>query len=187
MDNDIKTYKLKLNGVYLLEVPIHIDKRGSFSEVFNNEINKSLDIKIDWIQDNESISNKNVFRGLHFQKSKFVQSKLIRVSNGKILDIMLDLRKNSSTYKKYISIKIDQRNNILFIPKGIAHGFLSLEKSTIVAYKCYGKYQPKHEHTICCDDKAISVNWGIKQPIISKKDEEGISLETYKTSKNING
>ena len=143
--NNIISYKLKLNGVYLLETQINFDKRGSFSEVFNNEINKSLNINIDWIQDNESVSNKNVFRGLHFQKSNFVQSKLIRVSKGEILDIMLDLRKNSSTYKKYISIKIDQRNNILFIPKGIAHGFLSLTDNTILNYKCDNLYRPNFE------------------------------------------
>ncbi len=165
-------YKLKLNGVYLLETPINFDKRGSFSEVFNNEINKSLNINIDWIQDNESVSNKNVFRGLHFQKSKFVQSKLIRVSNGKILDIMLDLRKNSSTYKKYISIKIDQRNNILFIPKGIAHGFLSLTDNTILNYKCDNLYNPDFESGVNPFKSNLKINWGVdlKNIIISKKD-----------------
>ncbi len=172
MNNNIKSYKLKLNGVYLLNIPINIDKRGSFSEVYNNEINKSLDVKIDWIQDNESISKKNVFRGLHFQKSNFVQSKLIRVSNGKILDVMLDLRKSSSTYKKYIYIKIDQRNNILFIPKGIAHGFLSLSDNTILNYKCDNIYNPDFESGINPFKSNLKINWGIdfKNIIISKKD-----------------
>jgi len=172
MDNYIKSYKLKLNGVYLLEIPIYKDKRGSFCEVFNNQINKYLDVEIDWIQDNESISNKYVFRGLHFQKSNFVQSKLIRVSNGKILDIMLDLRKNSSTYKKYISIRIDQGNNILFIPKGIAHGFLSLADNTILNYKCDNFYNPEFESGVNPFKSNLKVNWGVdlSNIIISKKD-----------------
>tara|TARA_Y100001970_G_scaffold125315_1_gene155056 strand:- start:1402 stop:1959 length:558 start_codon:yes stop_codon:yes gene_type:complete len=179
MNNNIKSYKLKLNGVYLLNIPINIDKRGSFSEVYNNEINKSLGVKVDWIQDNESVSNKNVFRGLHFQKSKFVQSKLIRVSNGKILDIMLDLRKNSSTYKKYISVKMDQRNNILFIPKGIAHGFLSLTDNTILNYKCDNLYNPDFESGVNPFKSELNIKWGIdlNNIIVSKKDSSFPSLK----------
>ena len=179
MNNNIKSYKLKLNGVYLLNIPINIDKRGSFSEVYNNEINKSLDVKIDWIQDNESISKKNVFRGLHFQKSNFVQSKLIRVSNGKILDVMLDLRKSSSTYKKYIFIKIDQRNNILFIPKGIAHGFLSLSDNTILNYKCDNLYNPDFESGVNPFKSGLNIKWGIdlNNIIVSKKDSSFPSLK----------
>ena len=156
----------------MLNIPLYIDKRGSFSEVFNKEINKSLGVKVDWKQDNESISKKNVFRGLHFQKSKYVQSKLIRVTNGKILDIMLDLRKNSSTYKKYISIKIEERNNILFIPRGIAHGFLSLTDNTILNYKCDNLYNPDVESGVNPFTSNLKINWGIdfKNIIISKKD-----------------
>ncbi len=163
----------------MLNIPINVDKRGSFSEVFNKEINKSLGVKVDWIQENESISKKNVFRGLHFQKSDFVQSKLIRVSNGKILDIMLDLRKNSSTYKKYISFKIEQRNNILFIPKGIAHGFLSLTDNTILNYKCDNLYNPNFESGINPFKSELNIEWGIdlKNIIVSKKDLSFPSLK----------
>ena len=168
----IKKYNLKLSGVFLLEVQIYNDLRGSFAEVYNPNFNKKLNIDNNWIQDNQSISKKNVFRGLHFQKSNFVQSKLIRVSNGKILDIMLDLRKSSSTYKKHITIKIEKQNHILYIPRGIAHGFLSLSNNTIVNYKCDNFYNPDFESGVNPFKSKLNINWGvdINKIKLSKKD-----------------
>ena len=131
----IKVKNLNLEGVCLLDIPLHKDNRGTFIEAYTDIINNKLNIDLNWIQDNESISYKNVFRGMHFQKGEYAQSKLIRVSNGKILDIMVDLRANSKTFKKCISIKLESRNNLLYIPKGIAHGFLALSDITIVNYK----------------------------------------------------
>ena len=96
----IKVKNLNLEGVCLLDIPLYKDNRGSFIEAYTDIINNKLNIDLNWIQDNESVSNKNVFRGMHFQKGKYAQSKLIRVSNGKILDIMVDLRKKSNTFKK---------------------------------------------------------------------------------------
>ena len=119
----IKVKNLNLEGVYLLDIPLHEDNRGAFIEAYTNDINNKLNIDLNWIQDNESVSNKNVFRGMHFQKGEYAQSKLIRVSNGKILDIMVDLRSSSKTFKKHITIKLESRNKLLYIPKGIAHGF----------------------------------------------------------------
>ena len=100
----IKKQKLDIDNVYLLNIKTFKDQRGSFLETYTDDVNKVLGINVNWIQENESLSHKNVFRGLHFQKKPFSQSKLIRVSNGKILDILIDLRKNSKTFKKCISV-----------------------------------------------------------------------------------
>ena len=133
-------------------------------------------------------NKKGVLRGMHYQTSPLDQGKLVRCTSGSVFDVIIDLRKSSDTYSYWAGIKLDSQENYqLWIPSGFAHGFLTLEENTIVAYNSYGKYQPKHEHTICWDDKTININWNIKDPIISKKDKKGMSLEAYKTSKNIYG
>ena len=171
--------KLEIDGVFLLTIPVHKDSRGFFTESYNNEINEVLDTKTIWLQDNESISHKNVFRGLHFQKDSYAQSKLLRVSNGKILDIMIDLRKNSKTFKKYITLKLDSRDKILFIPRGIAHGFLSLIDNTIVNYKCDNLYYPNKESGVnpFKSNLDLNLNLDLKNIKISKRDNDFPSLE----------
>ena len=175
----IKVKNLTLEGVYLLDIPIYKDNRGSFIEAYTNIINNKLNIDLNWIQDNESVSNKNVFRGMHFQKGESAQSKLIRVSNGKILDIMVDLRKKSNTFKKFISIILESRNNLLYIPKGIAHGFLSLSDNTIINYKCDSLYNPDYESGLNPFKSNLDIDWGVdkNEIIISNKDRSLPSLE----------
>ncbi len=170
---------LEIDGVFLLTIPVHKDSRGFFTESYNNEINEILDTKTIWLQDNESISHKNVFRGLHFQKDSYAQSKLLRVSNGQILDIMIDLRKNSKTFKKYITLKLDSRDKILFIPRGIAHGFLSLIDNTIVNYKCDNLYYPNKESGVnpFKSNLDLNLNLDLKKIKISKKDKDFPSLD----------
>ena len=163
---------LGLDGVFTIKVPIYRDNRGSFSEIYNQNLNKLFDSNIKWVQDNESISKKFVFRGLHFQKDSYSQSKLIRVSNGEILDLMLDLRKDSKTFKKLITINIKSSNIFLFIPKGIAHGFLSLSDNTIVNYKCDNIYNTNSESGVNPFKSNLKINWGVSKNkiIVSKKD-----------------
>tara|TARA_B110000438_G_scaffold166214_1_gene159003 strand:+ start:262 stop:831 length:570 start_codon:yes stop_codon:yes gene_type:complete len=177
--NMIKSKNLEIEGVLLLEIPLFNDIRGSFIESFSDKINKILGINLPWIQDNESISNKNVFRGLHFQTGDFAQSKLIRVSQGKILDVMIDLRINSNSFKKLIVVKIESRNKMLYIPKGIAHGFLSLKDNTIVNYKCDNLYNPSYESGINPFISNINLDFGINEVdlIISDKDKALPSLD----------
>tara|TARA_B110000014_G_scaffold134620_1_gene93077 strand:- start:140 stop:691 length:552 start_codon:yes stop_codon:yes gene_type:complete len=175
----IEIINLEIEGVLLLKIPYYNDNRGSFIESFNNKINQSLGINSLWTQDNESISKKNVFRGLHFQYGKYAQSKLIRVSNGKILDVMIDLRSNSKSYKKLIYVNIESRNKILYIPKGIAHGFLSLKDNTIVNYKCDTLYNPNYESGINPFISKINFDLGVNEIdlIISDKDKSLPSLD----------
>ena len=142
-------------------------------------INNILNIDLNWIQDNESVSSKNVFRGMHFQKGEFAQSKLIRLSNGKILDIMVDLRRKSKTFKKFITIKLESRNNLLYVPKGIAHGFLALSDNTIINYKCDKLYNPDYESGVNLFKSNLNIDWtvDINKIIISKKDDNLSSLD----------
>ena len=171
--------KFKIDGILLLKTSLHNDERGSFIESFSKKLNLILGQDFRWLQDNESFSKKNVFRGLHFQKGINSQSKLLRVSHGKILDILVDLRKDSKTFKKYITVKLDSRNLILFIPKGIAHGFLSLSNNTIVNYKCDNEYNPKSESGINPFISKLDINWGVNDDeiIISDKDASFPSLD----------
>ena len=107
----------------------------------------------------------------------------MRVLRGKVLDVAVDIRKKSKTFGQHFAIELSEENhNALWIPSGFAHGFLSLENENIFSYKCTGNYNPKHEHTIKWNDPNIGIEWGVKKPIISKKDQEGMSLEKYKES-----
>ena len=177
-----------IKGLFIIENTSFLDKRGEFMELWNQYDFETEELKKNPTQDNVSISKKHVIRGLHFQNKPYGQIKYVRVLQGSILDVAVDIRKTSNTFGQHLAIELSKSNNYgLWIPDGFAHGFLSLQENTIVAYKCYGKYEPQHEHTIHWNDKTININWKIKNPIISEKDEKGISFETYKKSKTING
>lgn len=170
----MKIYKTKIKGLILIKTNQYFDNRGYFFESFNQKIYSKIDIKNSFVQDNFSISKKNVLRGLHYQR-KNSQGKLIRVIKGKILDIAVDIRKNSKTFGKHQSFILSEENcKQLWIPKNFAHGFLSLSPNTIVNYKCTDFYDPIDQNTIIWNDKDLNIKWPIKKPIISKKDRDGI-------------
>jgi dTDP-4-dehydrorhamnose 3,5-epimerase len=170
----LKIYKTKIKGLILIKTNQYFDNRGYFFESFNQKIYSKIDIKNSFVQDNFSISKKNVLRGLHYQR-KNSQGKLIRVIKGKILDIAVDIRKNSKTFGKHQSFILSEENcKQLWIPKNFAHGFLSLSPNTIVNYKCTDFYDPIDQNTIIWNDKDLNIKWPIKKPIISKKDRDGI-------------
>jgi dTDP-4-dehydrorhamnose 3,5-epimerase len=139
----LETKNFEISGVKLFSIKSYEDNRGSFSEFFLSKLDYP-EFKIEYIQENESISNFGVFRGMHFQKGKNSQSKLIRVIKGKIIDVICDLRKSSPSFKKIIFIELNT-NQLLFLPKGVAHGFLSLEEGTILNYKCDSYYNYNSE------------------------------------------
>ena len=181
-----KIKKIFFNGaVKLIKPDIHLDNRGTFFESYNFRIYKDkYGIKDEFVQDNFSFSkNKNTIRGLHFQINPYQQSKLITVINGSILDVFVDLRKNSKTFGKYYSVKISDKDHVnLYISKGFAHGFRTLENNTKVIYKVSNYYSPKFERTIIYSDKLIKINWGLQKTkiIISQKDKFGLSLQEIK-------
>ena len=170
----MKINKTLFEGLYLINNKIIYDQRGSFSENFNSETFKSLlKINDEFCQDNIVYSNRNVLRGLHFQKEPYAQSKLITVLSGEVLDIAVDIREKSATYGKYFSFKITENNVSLFIPKGFAHGYLSLTDNTIVKYKVDNYYNRNFESGISFEDPILDIDWQVEKEnlIISKKDK----------------
>ena len=165
---DAKTFEIK--GLKLFSIKSYGDKRGVFSEVFLSNLDYT-EFNLNYVQENESISNYGVFRGMHFQKGKYSQSKLIRVIKGKVVDVVCDLRKSSPSFKKNIFIELD-KNQILFVPKGIAHGFLSLEDGTILNYKCDKYYNHNSESGFNLFKSNIKLEFSLKYEniIISDKD-----------------
>ena len=162
----------KIEGVYLIKPKIFNDDRGSFFESFNMKVfQKETNQKINFVQDNQSVSSKNILRGLHFQKPPHAQAKLVRVIKGCVLDVVVDLRKKSKTYGKYILEELSEYNNHqLFLPKGMAHGFLTLEDNTIFTYKCSEFYCKEAEDSIIWNDSSIGIKWPDIIPLLSKKD-----------------
>lgn len=176
-------HKTFIEGLLIIEPKVFGDERGYFFESFNKEKFKNLTgIETDFVQDNQSKSQKNVLRGLHFQKPPFAQGKLVRVIQGAVLDVAVDIRKNSPTYGKSFSIELSANNKtILWIPKGFAHGFVSLEDNTIFTYKCTDYYNPSSEGCIIWNDKNLNIDWKVENPIISEKDKMGVSFEGFES------
>ena len=172
-----------IQGCFILTPTIFKDNRGTFSETFNREIFKmQTGLDINFVQDNQSVSKKGVLRGLHFQIGPYAQSKLVRVVEGKVLDVCVDLRKDSPTYGQHFSITLDSKfNQQLFIPKGFAHGFLTLEDNTIFSYKCDNYYNKDSERGIIFDDQILGINWSILDQalILSKRDSQLPTFENY--------
>ncbi len=171
----MKLENVKIKGLKIIKSKIYRDKRGFLREVYKNKL-----LKDSFLFDVMSNSKKNVLRGLHMQTKKS-QAKIITVSQGKILDVAVDLRKNSKTFGKYFSIIISQNSEFSFyIPKGFAHGFLCLSKECTVNYKCSQYRHKKSETTLSWNDKDVGIKWPIKKPILSIKDKKGKSLSYFK-------
>ena len=177
----MKINKTLIEDLLIIEPQLFKDDRGFFYESYNK---KYLDefISVVFVQENESKSNKGVVRGLHFQIPPFEQNKLVKCINGNILDVTVDLRKNSKTYGKSFSIELSSENNKqLFVPKGFAHGFQVLSENAIVSYKVDNYYNPKSESGIIWNDKDLSIDWNLDlKPILSKKD---LKLNSFKDLK----
>ncbi|GIR59288.1 MAG: dTDP-4-dehydrorhamnose 3,5-epimerase [Crocinitomicaceae bacterium] len=165
--------KTKINGVFLIKPQIFKDKRGYFFESFNSkEFRKAIGLDVQFIQDNQSLSSKNVLRGLHFQHPPFAQAKLVSVIKGEVLDVVVDIRKGSDTYGEYIAEHLSEENHQqLYIPEGMAHGFLTLKDDTIFTYKCSNHYNKDSEDGIIWNDSNLNINWNIKKPLVSEKDQ----------------
>ena len=168
----MKIIKTKIKNLLLLKTNIFKDKRGFFKEVQKNNI-----LKKKFVFDCFSFSKKNTLRGLHLQTKKS-QAKIITVVQGKILDVVVDLRKNSKTFGKHFAIKISQNSDFsLYIPENFAHGFLCLSKTCAIYYKCSQYRNKDSEKTILWNDKNLKIKWPIKKPILSKKDRLGMKLK----------
>ena len=171
----MKFIETKISDLIIIEPTVFGDARGYFLESYNKKKFEEVVGKTSFVQDNESKSSKGVLRGLHFQKPPFQQAKLVRCIEGKVLDVAVDIRKNSKTYGKHISVLLSGENKRqLFVPRGFAHGFLVLSDSATFAYKVDNTYAPDHDAGIRWNDKELNIEWGLEESevIVSKKDAE---------------
>jgi len=175
----MKFSRAEISDVIIIEPRVFSDERGYFFESFKqNELNEFLGYDVNFCQDNESKSSFGVLRGLHYQESPFSQAKLVRVIQGSVLDVAVDIRKNSPTFGKHLAVELSEENKKqLFIPKGFAHGFVVLSKTAIFSYKVDNYYNGEFERGIAYNDPNIGINWKLKSNlIISERDRNNQSL-----------
>jgi dTDP-4-dehydrorhamnose 3,5-epimerase len=181
--NFIETH---LSGCFVLEPKVFTDERGYFLESFNETtFNNGIGQKVNFVQDNQSYSSKGVLRGMHYQTANHAQAKLVRVLQGEVLDVAIDIRPESSTFGQYFSILLSAENQKqLFIPRGFAHGFLVTSETAIFFYKCDNFYNKESEGGIIYNDSSVNINWNFSETelIISEKD---IVLPTLENARNI--
>jgi dTDP-4-dehydrorhamnose 3,5-epimerase len=167
----VKIKRTKIEGLILFEPTVFSDERGYFFENFRQEFLEESGVDLNFVQENESMSNAGSLRGLHLQAPPFAQDKLIRVVRGAILDVAVDVRKQSPTYGAHVAIELNEKNKHSFlVPKGFAHGFYCLEDKTIVQYKCSAYYNKDSEIGIIWNDPDIGIEWPQGPRILSNKD-----------------
>ena len=172
----MKLINTKIPGPLIIKTKIYNDKRGFLKETFRNNLFKNIKFPFDIM----SSSKKKVLRGLHIQTDKS-QAKIITVTHGKIFDVVVDLRKNSKTFGKYVSLIISENSDFSFyVPKGFAHGFLCLSKQCTVNYKCSEYRHSKSEKTLTWDDPKVNIKWPLYDPILSEKDKAGFGLSYFR-------
>jgi dTDP-4-dehydrorhamnose 3,5-epimerase len=173
---------LEIPDLILIHPRVYEDERGYFFESFNKNNFTEAGITEEFVQDNQSLSQPGVLRGLHFQTGAFAQSKLVRVIKGAVLDVAVDIRKGSPTYGKHFSVELNETNKLmLYIPIGFAHGFLTLAEDTIFSYKCGNVYNKASENGIMWDDPDLNIYWNILNPILSDKDKTNENFTSFKS------
>jgi dTDP-4-dehydrorhamnose 3,5-epimerase len=165
--------ELPVKGLVEFFPRVFADGRGSFFESYSARVFEQAGISETFVQDNQSVSQKNVLRGLHFQNPPYAQGKLVRVISGRALDVVVDLRKGSVTYGQVVPVLLEAgRNNMLYVPTGFAHGFVALEDNTIFHYKCTNFYHPAADSGLRWNDPDLSIDWGVTDPLVSEKDQK---------------
>jgi dTDP-4-dehydrorhamnose 3,5-epimerase len=171
----MKVIRTELDGVLILEPEVYRDSRGYFFESYQlKSFQKSTGMNYQWVQDNQSFSEREgTIRGLHWQIQPMAQAKIVRVMTGAVLDVVVDLRKESPKYKKWISVELTAQNfRQVLIPKGFAHGFCTLQKDTIVLYKVDNVYSSEHDRGMIWNDPDLNISWPTSTPILSEKDSK---------------
>ena len=178
----MEVIKTPIEGLLVIKPRIFEDDRGHFFESWSKESFKNIDLDLDFVQDNQSLSQKGVLRGLHFQNPPFAQGKLVRVIKGSVLDVAVDIRKDSSTYGEYFAIELSEENKTIFwIPPGFAHGFVALKDDTIFTYKCTGVYNKESEGALIWNDEDLNIDWRVVNPLVSDKDIQAGNFNDFTT------
>jgi dTDP-4-dehydrorhamnose 3,5-epimerase len=178
----VEIRKTEFKDLLIIQPKVFGDDRGYFFEAFNEaQFRVQTGLNITFVQDNESMSAKGVLRGLHFQTPPKTQAKLVRVTKGSVLDVVVDLRMTQPTFGQYFKIVLSEQNKTqLFVPEGFAHGFVVLEENSIFSYKCTNYYSKEHDRSMLWNDPALGVDWEVENPIISQKDAEAKGFEHFK-------
>ncbi|KKQ45577.1 MAG: putative dTDP-4-dehydrorhamnose 3,5-epimerase [Candidatus Moranbacteria bacterium GW2011_GWC2_37_8] len=174
--------KTSLQDAYLMTPKVFQDERGFFTETYSKKkLEDAGVIAEEWVQDNHSMSAvKGVLRGLHFQNAPYTQAKLVRVTKGSVYDVIVDLRKDSPTFGKWEGFTLTDKNfQMLFVPRGFAHGFMTLEDNTEFQYKCDNYYAPESEGGLMWNDSEFGIDWPIENPILSDKDQKHPSFNEF--------
>lgn len=170
----------KLKGVVVIKPRVFEDARGYFFESYNQNVFKEAGLDLNFVQDNQSLSQRGVLRGLHFQNQPHAQGKLVRVITGAVYDVAVDIRKNSATYGQWFGLELTARNKwMMYIPEGFAHGFATLEDNTVFFYKCTNYYNKASEGCILWNDARLGIEWMLTDPVLSAKDKEGTPFNSF--------
>lgn len=176
----MEVIETKIKDLLIIKPKVFADARGYFFESYNETVFKQNGIVANFVQDNQSLSSAGVLRGLHFQAPPHDQGKLVRVITGAVLDVAVDIRKNSPTYGQHVSIELTEENKTMFyIPSGFAHGFLTLRDNTIFSYKCTNVYNKTSEGCVLWNDSDLNINWNVSNPILSDKDLVGTPFKEF--------
>ena len=175
--------KTNIEGVLVLTPKVFGDERGYFFESYNQrKFEEAVGFSPTFVQDNQSKSQKGVLRGLHFQNPPFEQGKLIRVISGSVLDVAVDIRKESPTYGEHFKIILSGENyKMVWLPAGMAHGFVSLEDDTVFFYKCTNYYNKESEGAILWNDKDLGIDWAVDKPLLSEKDQKAVPFTIFES------
>jgi dTDP-4-dehydrorhamnose 3,5-epimerase len=179
----MKIEKTRFRDLLVLTPDVFRDERGYFFEPFNEaRFRVETGLNVTFVQDNESLSKKNVLRGMHFQVPPKSQAKLIRVTTGAVLDVVVDLRKTEPTFGEHFSVVLSAENKLqLFVPEGFAHGFLVLEEDTIFSYKCTNYYSREYDRSLLWNDPDFGIDWQVDSPLISEKDQNAMPFADFDT------
>ncbi len=176
----VEVKEIFMEGPLLIQPRVFFDERGYFFESYNKDIFNKLGVDEEFLQDNQSLSQKGALRGLHFQAPPFAQGKLVRVARGAVYDVIVDIRKNSPTYGQHYGVELSETNfTMLWIPVGFAHGFSTLADNTLFQYKCTQVYNKASEGGVIWNDPEIAINWQVNDPILSEKDLQLPELKDF--------
>jgi dTDP-4-dehydrorhamnose 3,5-epimerase len=177
---DITVTPTKLDGVVLIDTDFFRDERGFFIEVWHRETYRKHGLELTFVQDNHSRSARKVLRGFHYQDMTAPMGKLVRCTSGAVLDVAVDLRAGSPTFSQWVAAELTADNmRQIYVPEGFGHAFVTLSDSAEVQYKCTGLYTPPSEGTVAWNDPEIGVEWPFDDPILSGRDQQGMSLQQY--------
>jgi dTDP-4-dehydrorhamnose 3,5-epimerase len=180
VNKHMEIIETKLKGVMVIKPRVFEDARGYFLESYNKNVFAGAGLNMDFVQDNQSLSQKGVLRGLHFQNQPHAQGKLVRVITGAVLDVAVDIRKNSPTYGQWFGLELTEKNKwMMYIPEGFAHGFATLEDNTVFSYKCTNFYNKASEDCILWNDPDLAIDWQLKDPLLSEKDLQGKKMKDF--------